>query len=146
MGFLAPIAAFFGVEVEALIDGFKRDALVSGLIAFCALIALVFLLIAGYVALSATMGPLVAALVMAGGALLLALLIFLVSKIGARKRKRRELERRRKAEAGAVVTTATITALPALLRSPAGKRLGLPLVALAAYLLFRRGGSDEDEA
>lgn len=147
MGFLAPIAAFFGIEVDALIDRFKRDALVNGLIAACVLIAIVFLLVAAYVALSATMGPMIAALTMAGGALLLALLIFLVSKIGARERKRRELERRRRTEAGAVVTTAAVTALPALIRSPVGKRLGLPLVILAAYLLFRRPGtSDEDEA
>jgi membrane protein DedA with SNARE-associated domain len=147
MGFIAPLAAVFGIEIESLVDRFKRDALVNGLIAFCALIAIIFLLIAGYVALAAAMGPLIAALVMAGGALVLTLLIFLISKIGARARKRRELERRRKNEAGAVVTTAAITALPTLIRSPLGKRLGIPLVVLAAYLLFRRpGASDEDEA
>jgi len=145
MGFIAPLAAVFGIEVESLIERFRRDALVNGLIAFCVLIAVVFLLIAGYVALTAVLGPLFAALAMAGGALLLALLILLISKIGARERKRRELERRRRNEAGAAVTTAAVTALPALIRSPLGKGLGLPLVVLAAYLLFRRSGDNSED-
>lgn len=140
MGFIAPLAAVFGIEIETLVDRFKRNALVSGLIASCALIAFVFLLIAGFVALASAMGPLVAALVMAGGALVLALLIFLINKIGARARKRRELERRRKHEASALA----ITALPALIRSPLGKSLSVPLVVLAAYLLFRRPGAGDD--
>jgi hypothetical protein len=144
MGFFAPIAAFFGIEIESLIDRVKRDALINGLIAFCGLIAFVFLLVAGFVALAQAMGPLIASLAMAGGALAIALLIFLFSKIGARERRRRELERRRKNEAGAVMTTAAITALPALIRSPLGKRFGLPLVMLAAYLMFKRPGAPDE--
>jgi hypothetical protein len=42
------------------------------------------------------------------------------------------------------VTTAAITALPVLLRSPLLRTLGIPAAALAAFLLVR-GGSDKTE-
>ncbi len=54
-------------------------------------------------------------------------------------RRRPPLPNRRSSEAGAFVTTAAISALPVLLRSPLIVKLGVPAAALAAlaYLSSR---------
>jgi hypothetical protein len=143
MWLLRPIASIFGLELDAMTDRLKRTLIFTTIIAAFCLLATIFLIVAGYLALSSVFGPVIAALVMAGGALVLALAVYLGSRIGERERQRLELERRRKAEANAVLSTAAVTAVPAILRSPLGRTVGLPLLAVGAFLMLRgRGGAD----
>ena len=88
-------------------------------------------------------GPIIAALIIAGGALVLALAVYLGTQIGEGARRRRIAERRRSSETGAFVTTAALTALPVILKSPTLRTVGIPLAALAAFMLLGRNGSDK---
>jgi hypothetical protein len=62
-------------------------------------------------------------------------------------RARKKCERRRSAETTALVTTATITALPLLLKSSLMKSIGLPLgAALAAFFVLSKSGPKPPES
>jgi len=114
--------------------------------AFFALIGVVFLLVALYTGMVDWLGPIWGPLAIAGGALVVALGIFIGIRIAAGIAARREAERRHSAEKTALVTTAAITAVPMLLKSPLMKQIGLPVGgALAAlYLLSKPGGHKDD--
>jgi hypothetical protein len=143
MGLLAPLAALLGLEVEGLVARARSTALVYGLIGVCVLAAVGFLLAAGYMALAEIVGPILSALVFAGVFLVLALAVYLGSLIGHGRRQRELAEKRRASETGAFLTTAAITALPLLARSPALLRLGLPAAAIAAIALLRDSPTDD---
>ena len=142
MGFLAPLAALLGLEVEGLTARAKSAALVYGLMALFALIAIGFLLAAGYMALADTVGAIIAALILAGAFLLLTLAVYLGSRIGRGRRQRELADRRRASETGAFLTTAAITALPLLTKSSLLLRLGLPAAAIAAFALLHDNDKD----
>ena len=67
-------------------------------------------------------------------------------RIAANVVAHREAQRRHSAEKTALVTTAAITAVPMLLKSPIMKNIGIPVGgALAAlYLLSKPGGHPKD--
>lgn len=138
MPLLAALGALMGVEVEAVTGRIKAGLLINGAIAVLALVGVGFLIAAGYIALAGALGGLYAALIMGGAFLILALAVYLGAQIGAGRRRQEEMERRRSGETGAFVTTAALTALPVLAKSPMVLRLGLPAAAIAAYLLFRK--------
>lgn len=142
MGLLAPLAALLGLEVEGLTARAKSAVIVYGLIGLCLLIAMGFLLAAGFMALSDLVGAILASLIMAGGFLILALAVYLGSLIGHSRRQRQLAERRRASETGAFLTTAAITALPILARSPLLVRLGLPAAVIAAFALMHDNKDD----
>jgi NADH:ubiquinone oxidoreductase subunit 6 (subunit J) len=144
MNMLGPLAGLLGIEVEAITDRAKKLAIVYSVIALFLLIGCAFLIAAGFFALTIEVGPIYAALILGGGFLVLALAVFLGAQIGEGNRKRRVAERRRSSETGAFVTTAALTALPVLLRSPLIRTLGLPAAALAAFLLVRNADSKDD--
>jgi uncharacterized membrane protein len=143
MHLLVPLAALLGIEVDALTDRLRRSA--AGLLAMglLAIIALTFLLIAANTALGQAVGPIWAPLTLAGGALLILLVIYVWSKVVEGGRKAREAERRRSSETSAFVTTAALTALPMMLKSPAIRNIAIPVAALAALTLFLRSGPDD---
>lgn len=142
MGLLVPLAALLGLEVEGLTARAKSAVMVYGIIGLCLLIAIGFLLAAGFMALADEVGPIAAALIMAGAFLVLALAVYLGSLIGRSRRQRNLAERRRASETGAFLTTAAITALPILARSPLLIRLGLPAAAIAAFALLHDNKDD----
>jgi O-antigen/teichoic acid export membrane protein len=147
MHLLVPLAGLLGIEVEAITDRFKKLAIINTVIAILGAIALVFLLIAAFLALSDALSPIYAALIIAGAALVLAVAVYFGTQIGEGERRRRIAERRRSTETSAFVTTAALTALPLVLKSPAMRTIGIPLAAIAAFLLLGRRGSeraDED--
>lgn len=146
MHLLVPLAALLGIEVEAITDRVKRLAIINAVIATLGLIALVFLLIAAYLALADMFTPIISALIIAGVALALALAVYLGMQIAEGAYRRRLAERKRSNETSAFVTTAALTALPVILRSPALRTIGIPLAALAAFMVFGRGNSDKPEA
>lgn len=144
MHLLLPLASILGIEVDALIGNFRKNAIAWGAIGLFALIGVAFLLVAAHLALSDWLGPIGAALSIAGASLLVAASIFVVIRIIDDVAKRRETQRRHSAETTALVTTAAITALPMVLKSPLMRNIGLPLGgALAAlYLLSKPGESN----
>lgn len=138
MALLGPLAALLGIEVEVLLQRLRRNALIYGLLALFLAIAAVFLLVAAQVALSLWIGPLLAALVLAGIALLAALVVWLVARAAERRRQRREAELRRASDTTALATTAALTALPMLLRNPAMRLAAIPVGAALGYFVLRR--------
>lgn len=144
MNLLVPLAALLGIEVEAITDRAKKLVIVYAVIGLFLLLGCFFLVAAGFFALATQIRPIYAALVLGGVFLVLALAVFAGAQIGESNRKRRTVERRRSSETGAFVTTAALTALPVLLRSPVIRKLGLPAAALAAFLLIRNADDNDD--
>lgn len=143
MGLVAQLASLLGLEVDSLVNRAKSTALVYGLISIFVFAAAAFLVAAGYIALAERMGPVVAALIMAGGFLLMALVVYLVALVVRRRREQRLARRRRASETGALISTAAITALPLLARSPLLLRLGIPAAALAVFALLHDSKDDD---
>lgn len=137
MNMLAPLAALLGIEVETLVERLRNTVIVNAVIVILGLVGLGFLIAAGYIAIAVQLGALVAALILGGVFLLLALAVYLGSRIGEGKRRREVAQKRRSSETGAFVTTAALTALPVLLKSPLLRTLGLPAAAVAGYFLLR---------
>ena len=146
MNLLLPLASLLGIEVEDLLDRIKQNAIAWSAMAFFALIGVVFLLVALYTGMVDWLGPIWGPLAIAGGALVVALAIFIGIRIAAGITARREAQRRHSAEKTALVTTAAITAFPMLLKSPLMKQIGLPVGgALAALYLLSKPGGHKDE-
>ncbi|WP_127753791.1 hypothetical protein [Devosia sp. 1566] len=146
MNMLVPLAALLGIELEAITGRVRQAIIAYAIMGLFGLIAFGFLLIAGYLALADWLGAVPAALICAGVAIVLAFATFIVIQVSAARREREQAEKRRAAEASAFVTTATVTALPALWRSSALRNIALPAAAAAATFLFsRRRGKRTDE-
>jgi hypothetical protein len=147
MALLAPLAALLGIEVDSLIIKLKRSAITYGVLALLALTCLVFLLVAAHAALSYAIGPVWAALALAGTALAIGLIVWFAAQAAERARQRRIVEKRKSADTTALLTTAAITALPMLIRNPAMRLAAVPVGLLAGYLfLNQRQQSNEDKA
>jgi len=148
MQFLLPIASLLGIEVEELVERFKQNAMAFSAVAIFVVIGAVFLLVALNAWLTTLWGPILAPLAIAGGALLIALVVYAVQAMNEAAAKRRELERERASEKTALVTTAAITALPLLLKSDLMRKVGIPLggALAAAYLLSKPTGSRHHDA
>jgi hypothetical protein len=145
MNLLVPLASLLGLEVNSLLDQLKRSAAANLAIALFGLIAFTFLLVAGYVALSDVFGPVVAALMIAAGSLLIALGIYFALWVAKDQRKRRTAERRHSTETTALVTTAALTALPLVFKSSMARNIGLPLIALLTIALSSSGRDKDDK-
>ena len=145
MSLLVPIAALLGFEVEEITDRLKALAIANAVIALFGLLTLVFLLVAGFLALAAQLGPIYAALIFAGVFFVITAGIVIGLQISENARKRRLAEKRRSSETGAFVTTAALTALPVLLKSPLVRNVGLPLAAVVAAAMLI-GKSRDDKA
>ena len=118
---------------EQLVERVKKNAALWVAIGLFGVIALVFALIAAHTALSLWVGPVYEPLIIAAASTFAAAAIYLVSHLIAEIAHRREVQRRRSAETTALVTTAAVTALPILMKSPLMKQIGLPIGgALAA--------------
>lgn len=136
---VAPLAALAGIEAEHVISRFKGLAIIYSLIALLALVGAIFLLVAGHLLLAFYVGPTYSALILAAVFLLLALAVYLGATISEGRRQKKRAEKRRSSESGAFLTTAALTALPLLARSPMLIKLGLPAAAIAAFVLLRDG-------
>ena len=144
MNLLVPLAALLGIEFDSITERVRNAVILNAVIVVFAAVGAFFLVAAGFFALADVLGVIYAALILAAGFLVLALAVYLGSRIGRGRHKREVAEKRRSSETSAFVTTAAITALPVLLKSPLLRRLGIPAAALAAFLLVR-GGSDKTD-
>jgi hypothetical protein len=142
MQFLAPLAALLGIEVEAITERVRNAIIANAVMLVLGMVGAVFLLIAGFLALADLYGPIYAALILGGIFLVLALAVFIGTRIGEGRRRHEAKIKRRTTDTSALVTTAALTALPMLLKSPLARTVGLPAAAIAAYLMVR-GGNDK---
>jgi len=140
MGFLAPLATLLGVEVETLLERVKGSAVAFAAIGLFSLICVFFLLFALYAWLTDWVGPIWSPLIIAGAALVMALILFGALHIQQAALRRRAEERRREAQETALVAGAALGALPELLRSPLVRNVGLPLALYVGFLLFAGPG------
>lgn len=137
------LTAFASGELRESIRRAKRNAFFYALIAFFALILVAFALVAGQIYLAGIYGPLNAALIIAGAALVIMVLLFIAMKISAARDRRRARERKR--ANASLYTTAALTMVPYILKSRATLILGVPLAALAGYFILGGGGKEDDD-
>ena len=138
---LAPVLSLLGIEMETVTESVKRHAVLWGLMGAFGLICLVFLLVAANAALSYSFGPVVAPLIIAAVALVGTIIVLFITYMQDAEAARREAERKRMAESNALLTTTIVTLIPAILRSPLLRQIGLPAgAAIASALLLRKGG------
>ena len=143
MHLLAVAASVLGLEVDALLEHFKRNAMAWSAVALFALIALVFVLVALNAWFTLMWGPIIAPLAIAAGALVISLGIYAAIAIIDSIAKKRAAQRRNAAEKTALVTTAALTALPLVMKSDLMRKIGIPIggALAAAYLLSKPGNS-----
>jgi fatty acid desaturase len=137
LALLGPLGALLGIEAASIKDRLKRQAMLWGALAVLGLVALTFILVAINTALSYSLGPVVAPLVIAGAALLIGIVVFLVFHIRETMEAHRDAEKKRSAEMTALVTTAAITAIPLIL--PTLRRVGVPAGGAAAAIFSLLG-------
>ena len=132
MHLLALAASVLGIEVDELLEHFKRNAMAWSAVALFALIALVFVLVALNAWFTLMWGPIIAPLVIAAGALVISLGIYAAIAIIDSIAKKT-----------ALVTTAALTALPLVMKSDLMRKIGIPIggALAAAYLLSKPGNS-----
>ena len=136
---LGPLLSLLGIEADAIGANLKRQAIVWGAIGALGLVMIAFLLVALNSALAASFGPVVAPLMIAVAAGVIAVAIFLVAHIQDNIAARQAAEKKKQAEMTALVTTAIITAVPLILRSPLIKAIGVPAgAAIASALMMRK--------
>jgi predicted phage tail protein len=136
LAILAPLASLLRLELSAIQARIKRQAVLWGTLGVLGLVAATFVLVSINTALTFAVGPVVAPLIIAGAALLIGIIVFLVFHLRETMEARQEAERKHNAEVTALVTTAAITALPLIL--PTLKKVGVPAgsALAAAYSLF----------
>jgi len=149
MQFLLPLASILGIEVDELLDRLKKNAIAWSAVALFGLIGLAFILVAVANAATLAWGPIVGPLVVAFGAIVIALIIWATMAIIDGIAKRKAVEKRHSQEKTALVTTAALTALPILLQSPLMRKVGIPVggALAAAFLLSKSNGhrhTDDD--
>jgi len=136
---MGPLLALLGVEAQSVTANVKRRAIVWGLIGVMGLVFAAFVLVAVNTALAYAVGPVIAPLIIAVVAALAGLVVFLVAHLQDGIAAKRDAEKKKSAEMTALVTTAIITAIPLILRSPLFRDIGLPAgAALASALLLKK--------
>jgi ATP/ADP translocase len=139
LALMAPLLSLLGIEAASVTASLKRQAIVWGAIAALGIVVIAFLLVAANTALSYAVGPVIAPLIIAVVATLVALTIFLVAHLQDNIAARQAAEKQKKAEITALATTALITAIPLILRSPLFREIGLPAgAALASAFMMRK--------
>ena len=135
---LAPLLTSVAAgEVGLVINRLKRNAVFAGIIAVLAIVGVIFLVVAAYIALAERYGEMHASLILAGSAFGLAIITYIIMKIVERAARNRQSERA-KVDASALLTVAALAAAPVVLRSRALMMLAVPLVAFAGLSLLTK--------
>lgn len=148
MHLLALAASVLGIEVDELLEHFKRNAMAWSAVALFAAVGGAFLLAALNAWFTLLWGPIVAPLVIGTSATIVALAIWAAVTISDNIARRQATQRRNSAEKTALVTTAALTALPLVLKSDLMRKVGIPIggALAAAYLLAKPTGSHDRQA
>ncbi|WP_271897459.1 YwiC-like family protein [Candidatus Phyllobacterium onerii] len=120
-----------------MINRLKRSAVFAGIIAVLAIIGVIFLVVAAYIALAERYGEMHASLILAGSAFGLAIITYIVMNIVERAARNRQRERT-KVDTSALLTVAALAAAPVVLRSRALMMLAVPLVAFGGLSLLTK--------
>lgn len=139
------ITSLVGGEISRRINDLKQSAVIFGVVGFLVLVGLIFLLIAGYVALADYVGALYAALIIGGGFVALGLIILGIWTL-KRRRDRKRMENQRP-DTREYVIASVISLAPVVIKSRLLVSLAIPAAgAVGAYLLFSRkpSGSHRD--
>lgn len=133
---LAPLLTSLAAgEVGLAVNRAKRSAVFLSIIGVLAAIGVIFLLVAGYIALSERYGELRAALYLGGGALALAIILYIIMKISDGIMRKRQRDRA-KVDTSALMTIAALAAAPMVLRSRLLLALAVPVVAFGGLSLL----------
>lgn len=133
---LAPLLTSLAAgEVGLAVNRAKRSAIFLSIIGVLAAIGVIFLLVAGYIALSERYGELRAALYLGGGALALAIILYIIMKISDGIMRKRQRDRA-KVDTSALMTIAALAAAPMVLRSRLLLALAVPVVAFGGLSLL----------
>ncbi len=124
----------------------RRAAVVYMAAALLALVGLGFLVGAGYIAAARELGSLEAALIFAGGFVVVALILIVVQRIWSKARAKRIAERRKREVTG-VASAAALALLPTLLsRKGSLPILAIPIAAAIAYAVWRKNRKPDEDA
>ena len=134
LALLGPLGALLGLEAASLKDRFKRQAILWGTLGALGLVAISFVLVAINNELAFAVGPIVAPLIIAGAALLIGVVVFLVFHFRETVEAHNDAEKKRRAEVTALITTAAITAIPFIF--PILKKIGVPAAGGAAAAVY----------
>ena len=140
------IAGFASGETVLALQRAKRAVIVYLFAAITAACGAGFLLGALFIWLAGRYGTLETALAFGGTFILITILILLVHIVGERSRSRLVASKRH-SDLKAIGVATAVAALPALLRAKPGVRVLLaPVVAFAAYSLYRRSRAPGPDA
>lgn len=138
------IASIASGEATEAVRRVRSAVIAYVLMAVAGLCGVGFLIGAGFSATAQVLGTVYAALAFAGGFIVLAILVLIIHRIGQRAR-RRQIARRRAEDARAMAQTAAMVVLPALIARGGVGSLVAPVLAFAAYAIYREnmpGGED----
>ncbi|WP_274423122.1 hypothetical protein [Chelativorans sp. YIM 93263] len=143
---LARLFALLATDEAAVVKRRLKAAVIAyALVGAAALLAFVFLILAGYLAAAIHWGAIESAIGFAVGFLLLALLVYVAYRILAGAQRRAQ-QRKRAADASMMAGASAMAMLPALLSKKGGVAavlMGLAGIAgYAAYREFGRSGVD----
>ncbi len=143
---LAPLlSSAVSGELGSAVNRAKRRAIFLALIGILSVVGAIFLLVAGYIALAESFGELHAALILAGGAFVLALLAYIVMKISEMIARKRQRERS-KVDKSTLLTIAALAAAPTVLKSRGLLMLAVPVIAFVGLsLLTKKKPSTNDD-
>ncbi|MCB5203687.1 hypothetical protein LH464_14505 [Neorhizobium sp. T786] len=129
---LAPLlASLAAMDANAFIQRARRNAILYAFMLLFVLTAYGTLVAAAAIAIAQRMGAIGALLTVAGGALFLALVMFLIARGMSRAEEKRKREAAASSGSRALMVTAAISALPVLIKSRP-----IALLALAGGLGF----------
>ena len=145
MGLLGALGGLLGYEAATLKTKIQSQLVLWGVLAALGLVGVVFLLVAANAGLTVLVGPIYAPLIIAGAALLVALVVYLIGGAQRKAKAKEEAEDRRRTEANAMMATAAVSAIPLLL--PTLKKVGLPAAGIAAalFIFMQMRGSRDGE-
>lgn len=132
LALLGPLGALLGLEVVSIKERLKRQAVLWGTLGALGVVAVSFVLVAVNNALTLAVGAVIAPLLIAGAALLIGIVVFLIFHFRETVEAKQEAEKKRSAEVTALITTAAVTAIPLIL--PTLKRIGVPAGGAAAAI------------
>lgn len=122
-------------EVGLAVNRVKRSAIFLSIIGVLGTIGAVFLLVAAYIALAERYGDLRAALYIGGGAIALALVLYIIMKITDAIIRKRQRDRA-KNDTSALLAIAAVAAAPMLLRSRSLLMLAIPVIAFGGLSML----------
>lgn len=142
------IAGLFGIDLKKIVHRIERNVILVALSIVLVVVAVTFGLVALYVWLTGWIGAIWSALLIAGVALVLALILLLAMQISGTAEKRRQAEKEKMQDQTMRFTAIALATLPEILRSPAVRRLGIPMAVVATLVTLGLVGDrsvDEDE-